>query len=64
MRFALVESSWTLLRKDPAIGLYFHKNMTQIGPKRAIVAVARKLASRLYHVWKQQEEYKPGINQK
>lgn len=62
VRSALVESSWTLVRKDPVIGLYFHRKMTQIGPKRAIIAVARKLASRLYHVWKKEEMYKPGIN--
>ena len=62
VRSALVESSWTLVRKDPAIGLYFHKKMLQIGPKRAIIAVARKLASRLYHIWKNKEVYKPGIN--
>ena len=62
VRSALVESSWTLVRKDPAIGLFFHRKMMQIGPKRAIIAVARKLASRLYHVWKNKELYKPGIN--
>jgi transposase len=62
LRSLLVESSWVLVRRDPAMALYYHQKKIKIGSKRAIVAVARKLASRLYRVLKNKEEYRIGIN--
>ena len=62
LRSLLIESSWVLIRRDPSLALYYHRKKLQIGPKRAIVAIARKLASRIYYVLKNKKEYQIGIN--
>jgi transposase len=63
LRYLLIEAAWTVVRKDPAFTLCFNEWKNKIGAKRAIVKVARKLISRIRHVWLNEKEYVTGVVQ-
>lgn len=61
LRNKLIQCAWTAIRKDPELR-EFYRNVHQRQPKKiaarkAIVAVARKLTTRMYAVLKQQRPY-------
>jgi len=49
LRWAFVESAWTWVRYDKEAKLRFELLKTRRGARRAIVAMARRLAVRVYH---------------
>ena len=49
LRWAFVESAWTWVRRDPEAGLRFELLKGRRGARRAIVAMARRLAVLVYH---------------
>jgi transposase len=61
LRNKLIQCAWTAIRKDPELRT-FYRSVYQRQPKKlaarkAIVAVARKLTTRMYAVLKQQRPY-------
>ncbi len=62
LRSDLIECAWTAKRTDPAISLYY-SNQLKKGkePKMIIVKVARKLLSRVRHVWLTDQPYVTGV---
>ena len=62
LRSDLVECAWTAKRTDPALSLYY-TNQLKKGkePKLIIVKIARKLLSRVRHVWLTEQPYTVGI---
>lgn len=60
LRSALVECAWQTIQKDPAMLLRYEELIKRMTKKRAIVVIARKLLSRIYHVLKYQEPYELG----
>ena len=58
LRSLLVESSWSLIRKDPGMKAFFERLRIRRGSKRAIVAVARKLCHRLVLMTHRKEPYR------
>jgi hypothetical protein len=48
MRWLLVEAAWTAVRKDPELARVYQRLAFRRGRKIAAVAVARKLAVKLY----------------
>ena len=62
LRSDLIECAWTAKRTDPAISLYY-SNQLKKGkePKLIIVKIARKLLSRVRHVWLTQQPYVAGV---
>jgi len=50
LRALLVEASWTLIRKDPAMAKIYDRIKVRAGAKRAIVAVARHLVIRIRRI--------------
>ncbi|MEM6397962.1 MAG: IS110 family transposase [Bacteroidota bacterium] len=64
IRAVIIEAAWQATRTDPALTLYFNKQHKERGlhKNKAIVKVARKLLSRIYHVWKTGEVYQKGIS--
>lgn len=58
LRHMLVEAAWKAVRKDPAISEFYTKHSERAGKRRAIVAVARKLAGRMRAALRKQEHYK------
>lgn len=62
VRATLIESAWTAKRKDPVLLEKYRAVLGRTGsPKKAIVAVARKLAVRLYHLAVKGENYQYGL---
>lgn len=61
LRKLLTEAAWIAIRNDPALLLvfkYWEKKMTR---KRATIKIARKLLSRIRHVWINETPYIKGI---
>ncbi len=61
LRKLIIEASWIAIRNDPVLGLYYSKNKIRIGAQKAIVKVARKLVSKLYYLWNNEEMYVKGV---
>ena len=61
LRSALVECSWQAVQKDPALLVRYEALIKRMTKKRAIVVIARKLLSRIYHVLKYEEPYEIGL---
>lgn len=57
LRGLLVEASWVWVHKDPAARKRYSRLSATRGPKRAIVAMARKLALVIRAMLKNQEDY-------
>jgi transposase len=57
VRTTLVESSWTLIGKDPEMGRKYEKIKNKRGGKKAIVAVARNLSGRIRRILLDQVPY-------
>lgn len=57
LRAALVEASWMLIRKDPAMAQVYERIKARAGGKRAIVAVARRLAIRMRRILIDRQHY-------
>jgi transposase len=53
----LVEAAWKAVRKDPVIKEYYINLSERIGKRKAIVAVARKLAGRIRAALRKHKHY-------
>jgi transposase len=63
IRWLLCESSWVAMRKDKAIEDYYQRIKRGRGPKRALIAVARKLSARIRALLIHQTPYELGTIQ-
>ena len=61
LRSSIVECAWTAVQRDPVLLQSYEQFQSNHTKKRAIVKVARKLLSRVYHVLKTKEEYVEGV---
>lgn len=62
LRSELVECAWAAKRNDPALALYYSEQIKKgKNGKAAIVKVARKLLSRIRHVWLSGEAYQTAV---
>jgi transposase len=62
LRSELVECAWAAKRNDPALALYYSEQIKRgKNGKAAIVKVARKLLSRVRHVWLSGEAYQTAV---
>lgn len=61
LRPAIVESSWVIIRKDPAMLMLYKKYCSMMVPNKAIIKIAKHLLSRIRYVWMTQVEYEIGI---
>jgi len=61
LRNKLVQAAWTAIRKDPELREFYRRiyqrHPRSLAPRKAIVAVARKLTTRIYAVLKEQRPY-------
>lgn len=68
LRNKLVQSAWVTIRKDPELRAFYRRiyqrNPKKVAARKAIVAVARKLTTRIYAVLKQQRPFvlRPDIS--
>ena len=63
LRFVLIESAWTAVRKDPALIMAFNELCKHMTKTKAIVRITRKLLNRIRYVLKNQQEYVPAVVQ-
>lgn len=67
LRNLLIEASWAAIRKDPELADFYHRiynrHPRDRAPRKAIVAVARKLTTRIYAVLTQRRLYIPGYRE-
>ncbi len=61
LRSSIVECAWTAVQRDPALLQKYEQLLSNHTKKRAIVIIARKLLSRIYHVLKTKEPYVVGL---
>jgi transposase len=61
LRNKLVQCAWTAIRKDPELRAFYRqvyeRQPKKVAARKAIVAVARKLTTRMYAVLKEQRPY-------
>jgi transposase len=61
LRPAIVESSWIIIRKDPAMLMLYKRYCAKMVPNKAIIKIAKHLLRRIRYVWVNQVEYEIGI---
>lgn len=61
LRTALVESSWIVIRKDPAMLMLYKKYCSKMDRNKAIIRIAKHLLSRINYVVRNQKEYVTGV---
>ena len=57
LRSILIESAWIAVRKDPAMTMVFGNLIKRMKKQKAIIRIAKKLLSRIMHVWRNEEDY-------
>lgn len=63
LREAVIEASWTAIRKDPALTMAYSQYIKRMKKNKAIIKIARKLLNRIRYVMKNQKEYQPAVVQ-
>jgi len=61
LRTALVESSWTVVRKDPALLMKYKDYCKRMNKNKAIIRIAKHLLSRVRFVLLNEKEYVVGV---
>lgn len=61
LRTALVESSWSVVRKDPALLMKYKEYCKRMEKNKAIIRIAKHLLSRISFVLKNKREYVTGV---
>jgi len=61
LRKALLESSWVVIRKDPAMLMKYSEYRKRMSKNKAIIRIGKHLLSRIRYVWNNQIEYERGI---
>jgi transposase len=60
LREAIVESSWSIIRKDPVMLMSYKQYCKKMHPNKAIIKIARHLLSRIQYVWLKEVPYQKG----
>ena len=64
LRNKLIQCAWVAIRKDPELRAFYRRiyerHPKKVAARKAIVAVARKLTTRMYAVLKQQRPFVIG----
>jgi transposase len=61
LRKAIIESSWMLLRRDPAMLMKYTEYRKRMSKNKAIIRIAKHLLARIRYVWNNQKKYENGI---
>lgn len=61
LRDALVESSWSVVRKDPALLMKYKAYCRRMEKNKAIIRIAKHLLSRIKYVLKNKKEYVTAV---
>jgi transposase len=61
LRKAIIESSWMLLRRDPAMLMKYTEYRKRMSKNKAIIRIGKHLLARIRYVWNNQKMYENGI---
>jgi transposase len=61
LRKTIIESSWVLIRKDPAMLMKYNEYRSRMNANKAIIRIAKHLLSRIRFLWKNEQAYVRGI---
>lgn len=61
LRETIIESSWVLIRKDPAMLMKYNEYRSRMNANKAIIRIGKHLLARIRHLWKTGEVYVRGI---
>ena len=61
LREAIIESSWMLIRKDPAMLMKYNEYRKRMNKNKAIIRIGKHLLARIRYVWNNQKKYENGI---
>jgi len=61
LRTAIVESSWSIIRQDPALLMKYKGYCKRMQRNKAIIKIAKHLLSRIRYVWTNQMQYEIAI---
>jgi transposase len=61
LRDAVIESSWVIIRRDPAMLMLYRTYCLRMDENKAIIKIARHLLSRIRFVWENKTKYQTGI---
>lgn len=61
LRETIIESSWVLIRKDPAMLMKYNEYRSRMNANKAIIRIAKHLLSRIRFLWKNEQTYVRGI---
>ncbi|WPV67818.1 IS110 family transposase [Chitinophaga sp. LS1] len=61
LKDTIIECSWALLRKDPAMLMKYNEYKKRMNGNKAIIRIAKHLLARVRHIWKNNEAYCNGI---
>src|SRR5678815_924627 len=61
LRETIIECSWMLIRKDPAMLMKFNEYRKRMNANKAIVRIGKHLLSRIRYLWKNHLPYERGI---
>lgn len=61
LREAIIESSWMLIRKDPAMLMKYNEYKRRMNKNKAIIRIGKHLLARIRSVWNNRQEYERGL---
>jgi transposase len=61
LRETIIECSWILIRKDPAMLMKYNEYRRRMSANKAIIRIGKHLLSRIRHLWKNGQTYERGI---
>lgn len=61
LRETIIESSWVLIRKDPAMLMKYNEYRNRMNANKAIIRIGKHLLSRIRYLWKNGVCYERGI---
>jgi len=61
LKKAIVESSWVLIGRDPAMLMKYKEYLRRMNANKAIIRIGKHLLSRIRYVWNNCEAYQKGV---
>ena len=61
LKETIIESSWVLIRKDPAMLMKYNEYRSRMSANKAIIRIAKHLLSRIRFLWKNEQLYVKGL---
>ncbi len=61
LKETIIESSWILIRKDPAMLMKYNEYRSRMNANKAIIRIAKHLLSRIRFLWKNEQLYVKGL---